>query len=146
RGIRSSQCRRSFAVCRSPYARSLETSRTPTVSSSGSTSDPRVDAMAAWRTTDATQPDTGNTPHDRYVLRLFVAGMTARSTRAVENIRTLCEQYLPGAYNLEVINLYEQPVLASGEQIIAAPTRVRRIPVADARVHGHMANGPRALH
>jgi len=67
--------------------------------------------MAAWRTTDATQPDTGNTPHDRYVLRLFVAGMTARSTRAVENIRTLCERYLPGAYNLEVINLYERRVI-----------------------------------
>ena len=101
--------------------------------------------MAAWRTTDATQPDTGNTPHDRYVLRLFVAGMTARATRAVENIRTLCEQYLPGAYNLEVINLYEQPVLASGEQIIAAPTCVRRFPLPTRRVIGDMSNSARVL-
>ena len=61
------------------------------------------------------------------MLRLFVAGMTARSTRAVENIRAICEEHFAGAYELEVVNLYEQPARASGEQIIAAPTCVKEL-------------------
>ncbi len=83
--------------------------------------------------------------HRGYVLRLFVAGMTARSTRAVENIRALCERYLPGAYELEVVNLYEHPMMASGEQIIAAPTCVRRFPLPARRIIGDMSNSTRVL-
>jgi circadian clock protein KaiB len=84
-------------------------------------------------------------PHREYLLRLFVAGMTARSTRAVENIRALCERYLPGAYDLEVINLYEHPMLASGEHIVAAPTCVREFPLPPRRVIGDMSNSARVL-
>jgi len=76
---------------------------------------------------------------------LFVAGMTSRSTLAVANIRSICENYLPGAYQLEVINLYEQPVLPSGEQIIAAPTCVRQFPLPARRVIGDMSNSARVL-
>jgi circadian clock protein KaiB len=76
---------------------------------------------------------------------LFVAGMTARSMRAVENIRALCERYLPGAYELEVINLYEHPLLASGEHIIASPTCVREFPLPPRRVIGDMSNSARVL-
>src|SRR6516165_7678777 len=84
-------------------------------------------------------------PRQAYVLRLFVAGMTVRSTRAVANIRAICEEHFPGAYELEVINLYEQPSLASGEQIIAAPTCVRELPLPARRVIGDMSNSTRVL-
>jgi circadian clock protein KaiB len=80
-----------------------------------------------------------------YVLRLFVAGMTARSTRAVENIRAICEEHFAGAYELEVVDLYEQPARASGEQIIAAPTCVRELPLPARRVIGDMSNTARVL-
>ena len=78
-------------------------------------------------------------------LRLFVAGLTPRSTRAVANIRALCEQYFPGAYELEVVNLYETPASASSEQIIAAPTCVRRFPLPPRRVVGDMSNSERVI-
>jgi len=78
-------------------------------------------------------------------LRLFVAGLTPRSTRAVANIRSLCERYLPGAYELEVVNLYETPASASSEQIIAAPTCVRRFPLPPKRVVGDMSNSERVI-
>ena len=80
-----------------------------------------------------------------YQLRLFVAGLTPRSTRAVANIRSLCERYLPGAYELEVVNLYETPASASSEQIIAAPTCVRRFPLPPKRVVGDMSNSDRVI-
>ena len=84
-------------------------------------------------------------PQPAYVLRLFVAGMTARSTRAVENIRAICEEHFAGAYELEVVNLYEQPARASGEQIIAAPTCVKELPLPARRVIGDMSNTARVL-
>ena len=78
-------------------------------------------------------------------LRLFVAGLTPRSTRAVANIRSLCERYVPGAYELEVVNLYEMPASASSEQVIAAPTCVRRFPLPPRRVVGDMSNSDRVI-
>lgn len=84
-------------------------------------------------------------PPQAYVLRLFVAGMSARSTRAVANIRAICEEHFAGAYELEVVNLYEQPALASGEQIIAAPTCVRELPLPARRVIGDMSNSARVM-
>ncbi|HKQ64411.1 MAG TPA: circadian clock KaiB family protein [Methylomirabilota bacterium] len=99
----------------------------------------------AENTTNASRHEPESEPHREYVLRLFVAGMTARSTRAVENIRALCERYLPGAYDLEVINLYEHPVLARGEHIIASPTCVREFPLPPRRVIGDMSNSARVL-
>ena len=94
---------------------------------------------------EAGRDDAVQRPHQAYVLRLFVAGMTARSTRAVANIRAICEEHFPGAYALEVINLYEQPSLASGEQIIAAPTCVKELPLPARRVIGDMSNSARVL-
>jgi len=101
--------------------------------------------MAARKTTDVDRHETESAPRGGYVLRLFVAGMTARSMRAVENIRALCERYLRGAYELEVINLYEHPSLASGEHIIASPTCVREFPLPPRRVIGDMSNSARVL-
>lgn len=65
---------------------------------------------------------------DRYVLRLYVAGMTARSVDAISLLREVCEEYLHARYELEVIDIYQLPALAKGHQIIATPTLVRVLP------------------
>lgn len=82
---------------------------------------------------------------ERYVLRLYVTGMTPRSTRAVENVRTICEKHLHGRYDLEVIDIYQQPTLAKGEQIIAAPTLVKKLPLPLRRVIGDLSSTERVL-
>ena len=89
--------------------------------------------------------DHAATTADRYVLRLYVTGMTARSTRAVENVRAICEEHLEGRYELEVIDIYQQPTLAVGEQIIAAPTLIKKLPLPLRRVIGDMSNTDRVL-
>lgn len=84
-------------------------------------------------------------PGDRYVLRLYVTGMTSRSTRAIENVRKICEEHLAGRYDLEVIDIYQQPTLAKGEQIIAAPTLIKKLPLPLRRVIGDMSGTDRVL-
>ncbi len=64
----------------------------------------------------------------KYILRLYVAGVSPRSSRAVENIKTICEEHLKGRYELEVVDIYQHPSLAEGEQIIAAPTLIKKLP------------------
>lgn len=80
-----------------------------------------------------------------YVLRLFVTGMTPRSQRAIGNIRKLCEEYLPGRYELEIIDIYQQPTLARNEQIIAAPTLVKKLPLPLRKIIGDMSEPGRVL-
>ena len=82
---------------------------------------------------------------ERYVLRLYVTGMTPRSARAVKNLQAICDEYLEGRYDLEVIDIYQQPVLARGEQIIAAPTLVKKLPLPMRRIIGDMSNRERVL-
>ena len=82
---------------------------------------------------------------EHYVLRLYVTGMTPRSTRAVENVRQICEQHLQGRYDLEVIDIYQQPILAKGEQILAAPTLIKKLPLPLRRVIGDLSNTERVL-
>ena len=84
-------------------------------------------------------------PLRRYVLRLYVTGLTARSVRAVSNLRAICDDYLDGQYDLEVIDIYQQPVLAKGEQIIAAPTLVKELPLPMRRIIGDMSDRERVL-
>lgn len=81
----------------------------------------------------------------RYVLRLFVSGLTERSTRAVENVRRICESHLNGRYDLEVIDIYQQPELARGEQIVAAPTLIKTLPLPLRRVIGDLSDTERVL-
>ncbi len=83
--------------------------------------------------------------HAKYLLRLYVAGATPKSTQAIINLKQMCEEYLAGRYDLEVIDIYQQPVLAKGEQIIAAPTLVRRLPLPLRRFIGTMADAKRIL-
>jgi len=82
---------------------------------------------------------------ERYVLRLFVSGMTPRSTRAVQNVRAICEKHLQGRYDLEVIDIYQQPTLARGEQIIAAPTLVKKSPAPLRYIIGDLSTTERVL-
>lgn len=84
-------------------------------------------------------------PGDRYILRLYVTGMTPRSARAVNNLRAICDEYLEGRYDLEVIDIYQQPVLTKGEQIIAAPTLIKKLPLPMRRIIGDMSNRERVL-
>jgi len=84
-------------------------------------------------------------PADRYVLRLYVTGMTSRSARAVKNLQAICDEYLAGRYDLEVIDIYQQPVLTRGEQIIAAPTLIKKLPLPMRRIIGDMSHRDRVL-
>jgi circadian clock protein KaiB len=81
----------------------------------------------------------------KYVFRLYVTGMTPKSTRAIANVQKLCEQYLTGAYELKVIDIYQQPQLAKGEQIIATPTLVKKLPLPLRKLIGDMSNRERFL-
>lgn len=82
----------------------------------------------------------------RHVLRLFVSGTTARSVRAVENLRGLLERELPGGYDLQVIDIYQDPQAARDHQVIAAPTLVRLVPEPVRRIIGDLSNRERVLH
>ena len=81
----------------------------------------------------------------RYVLKLYVAGRSPKSVNAIANIKKLCQVNLQGRYVLEVIDLYQQPQLAQGEQIIAVPTLVRILPAPLRRIIGDMSNTERVL-
>ena len=82
---------------------------------------------------------------ERYVLRLYVSGMTPRSARAVKNLQAICDEFLEGRYDLEVVDIYQQPVLTKGEQIIAAPTLIKKLPLPMRRIIGDMSNKERVL-
>jgi circadian clock protein KaiB len=75
-----------------------------------------------------------------YVLRLYVTGTTPRSVRAISNLKKICEEHLMGRYNLDVVDLYQQPVPAQGEQIIAAPMLVKIFPAPPRTFIGDMSN------
>jgi circadian clock protein KaiB len=85
------------------------------------------------------------TEKERYVLKLYVAGMTSRSARAIENVRAFCEKHLEGRYDLQVIDVYQQPDLARSEQLIAAPTLIKKLPLPLRRLIGDMSNEGRIL-
>ena len=81
----------------------------------------------------------------KYVLRLYVAGMTPQSLQAVQNITRICEENLKGRYDLRVIDIYQQPALAQGEQIIAVPTLIKKLPLPLRRFIGNMVNREKIL-
>jgi circadian clock protein KaiB len=82
---------------------------------------------------------------ERYILRLYVAGMKPRSAHAIENIRAICLEHLEGRYELQVIDVYQQPELAKGEQIVAAPTLIKKLPLPLRRIIGDMSNEEKVL-
>ncbi|MGA1977063.1 MAG: circadian clock KaiB family protein [Bacteroidales bacterium] len=82
---------------------------------------------------------------DKYILRLYITGTTSRSVLALTNLKKICEEYLEGRYELEVIDLYKNPSLAKGEQIIAAPTLIKKLPLPFRRIIGDMSNKEKVL-
>ena len=84
-------------------------------------------------------------PPDFYELRLYIAGQTSRSVAALANLRTICEEHLHGRYRIEVIDLLKHPQLARGDQILALPTLVRRLPVPIRKLVGDLSDKERAL-
>jgi circadian clock protein KaiB len=78
-------------------------------------------------------------------LKLYVAGQSPKSVNAIANIKSICEEHLQGRYELEVIDLYQQPQLAQGEQIIALPTLIRKLPPPLRRIIGDLSNTERVL-
>ena len=80
-----------------------------------------------------------------YELRLYVTGTSPRSSQAIANVRSLCEEFLAGRYHLEVVDIFQQPGLASSEQIIAAPTLIRKFPEPLRRLIGDLSNRDRVL-
>ena len=84
-------------------------------------------------------------PGQGYVLRLYIAGMAARSIEAFARTKAICEKYLYGRYDLEVIDLYQHPALAKGEQIIVAPTLVKLLPAPTRRLIGNLSEEKRVL-
>ena len=81
----------------------------------------------------------------KYLLRLYVTGTTGKSMRAIQNVRRICEEHLRGLYELEVVDIYKNLPLARGDQIIAAPTLIKRLPEPLRRLIGDMSDEQRVL-
>jgi circadian clock protein KaiB len=92
--------------------------------------------------TDAVDPVETD---QEWVLRLYVAGQTANSVRAFANLKKLCEEYLAGKYRIEIIDLLVNPQLAQGDQILAVPTLVRKLPEPVRKIIGDLSNTERIL-
>jgi circadian clock protein KaiB len=89
--------------------------------------------------------DPGIDKNGMYNLRLYVAGQTPKSITAFANLKNLCEEYLPGRYRIEVIDLVENPQLAQGDQILALPTLVRKLPTPLKRIIGNLSDKEKFL-
>lgn len=85
------------------------------------------------------------TGEGRYVLRLFVSGLTPNSRKAIDNVKRICEENLEGRYELEIIDIYQQPIFAKEGQIVAAPTLVKELPPPLRKFIGDMSNTERIL-
>jgi len=95
--------------------------------------------------TEAFEKAAANRDRAKYVLRLYVTGMTPKSTQAIENVEKLCKEHLAGRYELMVIDIYQQPKLAQGEQIMATPTLIKKLPLPLRKLIGDMSDTERFL-
>ncbi len=83
--------------------------------------------------------------NSKYVLRLYITGATPQSVKAITNLKKICEEHLKNRYELEIIDIYQQPKLAEGDQIIAAPTLIKKLPFPLKKLIGDMSNTERVL-
>jgi circadian clock protein KaiB len=81
----------------------------------------------------------------RYVLRLYITGLTPRAQEAIKNIKKICEEELKGRYDLEIIDVYQQPEIAKTEQILAAPTLIRKLPLPLRKLVGDMSDKEKVI-
>jgi len=84
-------------------------------------------------------------PEGMWNLRLYIAGQSPKSIAAMTNLRRICEEYMPGKYKIEVVDLIRHPQLAAGDQILAIPTLVRKLPEPVRKIVGDLSNTERAL-
>jgi circadian clock protein KaiB len=82
---------------------------------------------------------------EKFLLRLFVSGATGKSSKAIENMRNFCEEHLKGRYELEVIDIYQHPELLENEQVIAAPTLIKKLPPPLRKFIGDMSDKEKIL-
>lgn len=107
---------------------------------------PQEEAAAAAETTLAEfESLVAKLAKPNYIFRLFVAGNTSRSVNAIANFRRICERYLAGRYEIEVIDIYQQPAAIREAQIIAVPTLIKEMPFPSQRFVGDMSNTERIL-
>ena len=95
--------------------------------------------------TEATEQALARQDKEKYVLKLYITGMTRRSQEALRSIRKIMHEQAGDNYELEVVDIYQQPVLAKGEQIIAAPTLIRKLPLPIRRLIGDLSNTEKIL-
>ncbi len=91
------------------------------------------------------QPKRKTTAGKEYVLKLYVTGATRRSQTAITNLKTICDQYLEGHYDLEVVDIYQSPLLAKKAEILAAPTLVKQLPLPARRLIGGLSEQGKLL-
>jgi circadian clock protein KaiB len=104
-----------------------------------------VERVTDNRTLAAFEMALAGHTEERYVLRLYVTGTTRNSARAIQHVRKVCEAHLPGRYDLEVIDIYQQPALAQAAQLIGAPTLVKEQPPPVRKLIGDLSNEPQVL-
>jgi circadian clock protein KaiB len=101
--------------------------------------------MASSEATGRGQVGSEGQDQERFELRLYLAGQSPKSVQAIENLRRFCEEYLPGRYHVELIDLVEHPKLARGDEIIAVPTLVRRLPEPLRKILGDLSDTEQVL-
>lgn len=101
--------------------------------------------MSAESARRSRKPRTTRPRAEFFDLRLYVAGQTVRSLAALTNLKRICEEHLEGRYRIEVIDLLERPQLARGDQILAVPTLVRKLPVPIRKLVGDLSDTERVL-
>ena len=90
-------------------------------------------------------PDKKHVEDKEWELRLYVAGQTSKSIAALANLKRICEEHLEGKYHIEIIDLLKQPQLSRGDQIIATPTLVRKLPEPIRKIIGDLSNTEKVL-
>jgi circadian clock protein KaiB len=101
--------------------------------------------MGRQKTEKALEGAPAKSKSEKFILRLYVAGITPRSTKAIANVKTICEEHLSGRYELDIIDIYQQPTLARDEQIVAAPTLIKKLPLPIRKLIGDMSDTQRFL-
>jgi circadian clock protein KaiB len=95
--------------------------------------------------TGAMEQAVARQAEEKYVLKLYITGMTPRSQEALRNVEKICREYLDGRCELEVVDIYQQPTLAKGDQIIAVPTLVKKLPLPLRRLIGDLSQKDRIV-
>jgi circadian clock protein KaiB len=110
--------------------------------------DPRdegMEAEIAGRTLREFESLVADLAQPRYVFRLYVAGTSTRSRQAITNVREICERYLPGNYELDVVDVYQQPGATKAADVIALPTLIKELPFPPRKFVGDMSNTERIV-